>query len=97
VPLVAWSLTGFGWRTIAFGSGLLFIAAGLPLARVIRHSPEAYGFRPDGAKPEDELQPAMASTAVPASEADFTSREALHTPAFWFISLGHGTAMLVVS
>ena len=97
VPLVAWSLTSFGWRSIAFGSGLLFIAAGLPLARVIRHSPEAYGFRPDGAKPEDELQSSVTSVALPAGEADFSPREALHTPAFWFISLGHGTAMLVVS
>ena len=97
VPLVAWSMTSTSWRTIAFVSGLLFIAAGLPLARVIRHSPETYGLRPDGAKPEDELRPVLASVALPANESDFTPREALRTPAFWFISLGHGTAMLVVS
>jgi hypothetical protein len=28
---------------------------------------------------------------------DFTAREAIRTPAFWFISLGHGSAMLVTA
>jgi MFS family permease len=97
VPLVAWSLTSYGWRSIAFASGIIFIVAGLPLARTIRHRPEAYGYRPDGVKLDDTLQESASVQASAATRAEFTPREALRTPAFWFISLGHGTAMLVVS
>ena len=45
-------------------------------------------------------QPASGSHAAsraPHSALDFTVREAVRTPAFWFISLGHGSALLVVS
>ena len=97
VPLVAWSLTSYGWRTMALTSGIAFIVAGLPLARTIRHRPEAYGSRPDGVKAGDTLHGSNTAGSLPATQAEFTPREALRTPAFWFISLGHGTAMLVVS
>src|SRR6185295_10769748 len=30
-------------------------------------------------------------------DRDFTAREALHTPAFWLLALGHGFALFVVS
>lgn len=39
VPVVAWSMQTWGWRTTAFVSGLLVIAIGFPLARVIRRRP----------------------------------------------------------
>jgi len=32
-----------------------------------------------------------------AAEVDFTAREAMRTSAFWYIALGHGSALLVVS
>src|SRR2546428_6816582 len=48
VPLVAWSLQAFGWRATAFGSGLVAIAVGLPLAFVIRRRPEDHGETMDG-------------------------------------------------
>ena len=32
-----------------------------------------------------------------AASADFTLREALHEPSFWWISLGHASALFVVS
>src|SRR5919199_2616398 len=35
VPLVAWSLSTYGWRATAFSSGVIAIALGLPLAMVI--------------------------------------------------------------
>jgi sugar phosphate permease len=95
VPLVGWSLVHFGWRATAFGSGVFAIAAGLPLAMVIRGRPENYGETVDGIS-----QPATKETAAAAETAsnsrDFTAREALRTPAFWLLSLGHGFALLVV-
>ena len=94
VPLVAWSLQSFGWRATAFGSGILAIAAGLPLALVMKRRPEDMGTTVDGLPPRDPLS----DTAIRSGRArrDFTAREAIRTRAFWLISLGHGFALLVV-
>jgi MFS family permease len=91
VPLVAYSLETFGWRTTAFASGVLAIAVGLPLSQIIRRRPEDYGEVVDGVE-----EAAEALDVPPSSENDFTASEALHTPAFWLISLGHGSALFVV-
>ena len=92
VFLVAWSLQSFGWRATAFASGLIAILVGWPLARVIRSRPEDHGEIVDGAPP------AAAGVAHPTERPrrDYTSREALHTSAFWLISVGHAFALLVV-
>jgi sugar phosphate permease len=95
VPLVAWSLASFGWRTTAFTSGVLFIAVGLPLAMVIRNRPEDRGETVDGVPPQ-EPSPSAAAAAAAHNTRDFTAREALATAAFWLLSLGHGFALLVV-
>jgi sugar phosphate permease len=94
-PLVVLALSRFGWRWTAFASGLLVIAAGLPLAQVMSHRPEAYGWTPDGDPPRTSAPDAPART-IPV-ERDFTPREALATPAFWYISAGHGASLFVVS
>ena len=36
-------------------------------------------------------------TETRAAGVDFTPREAMRTPALWYISIGHGSALLVVS
>jgi sugar phosphate permease len=93
VPLVAWSLQEFGWRATAFGSGVIAILIGLPLAMVIRRRPEDYGLVIDGVAAATG-EPAQARPEPKAR--DFTAREALRTPAFWLLSLGHAFALLVV-
>ena len=104
-PLVALSLSLYGWRATAFTSGVLIIVVGLPLTQLMRHRPEQYGLRPDGDKlphPHAIGSRAADSAAgdrpavVARPAADFTAREAVRTRAFWFISLGHGAALLVV-
>jgi sugar phosphate permease len=95
VPLVAQSLTTFGWRATALASGIFAIVVGLPLALVIRNSPHEHGEVVDGIPPEPAHgegidQPEHQTTR------DFTAREALRTQAFWLISLGHGFALFVV-
>jgi MFS family permease len=94
VPVVAWSLGEFGWRATAFASGVLAIVAGFPLALVIRRRPEDHGETVDGVAHE----PASAAPVeISISKTrDFTAREALRTPAFWLLSLGHGFALFVV-
>jgi sugar phosphate permease len=94
VPLVAWSLQTYGWRPTAFYSGVLAIVLGFPLALVMRNKPEDYGEKVDGAvePPLDKNY----STEEKELTRDFTAREALRTPAFWLLSLGHGFALFVV-
>lgn len=95
VPIVGWSLVHYGWRATAFGSGVFAIAVGLPLAMVMRRRPEDHGETVDGVS-----QVSSGSETAPQESnsitRDFTAREALRTPAFWLLSLGHGFALLVV-
>jgi sugar phosphate permease len=96
---VVLALTGLGWRWTAFASGVVTLLAGLPIAQLVRHRPEPYGYGPDGDPRDDASSPAprAAGTAAPRSDVSFTAREAMRTRAFWFISIGHGSALLVVS
>ena len=94
IPLVAASLQTFGWRATAFGSGVIAIVVGLPLAFVMRRRPEDHGETVDGI-PKKAYEETIGGASGPA-DRDFTAREALRTPAFWLLSLGHGFALFVV-
>lgn len=92
VFLVAWSIQAFGWRPTAFGSGIISILIGLPLAGMIRSRPEDIGMTVDGLPPAPRVKGQAAAPAWPA----FTARQALRTSAFWLLSLGHACSLLVV-
>ena len=47
-PLVALLVFGLGWRTAALISGVIIIAVVVPLALMIRRTPESIGLLPDG-------------------------------------------------
>jgi sugar phosphate permease len=97
-PVVAWSLQTYGWRPTAFYSGVLAIVIGFPLAMVMRNKPEEYGLKVDGLPEKTsaaDLERTMGGTPKPITR-DFTAREALRTPAFWLLSLGHGFALFTV-
>ncbi|MGH7751452.1 MAG: MFS transporter, partial [Gemmatimonadales bacterium] len=99
VPLTALVLEGIGWRQTALFSGIVILLVGLPLTRVLRASPEQMGLRPDGVTPGEEADARAARSALVGGTArvDFTLGQALRTPAFWWISLGHASALFVVS
>jgi MFS family permease len=98
VPAVAWSMTTYGWRATAFGSGIIIITLGLPLSRVIRWRPQDIGETVDGL-PEAPPQAAgdVRDGHKPPGRVEFTVRQALRTRAFWLLALGHGFALLVVT
>jgi len=96
VPLVAWCIAAYGWRPTAFGSGVLILLAGLPLSFVIRGRPHLHGEFVDGEPPAGTPSVLQAQKAADGTR-DFTAREALRTPAFWLLSLGHGFALFVVT
>lgn len=93
VFLIALSIQSFGWRVTAFGSGVIAILIGWPLAQVIRSRPEDLGETVDGLPPNAKAS----GLAEASSQRMFSAREALRTSAFWLISLGHGFSLLVVS
>jgi len=95
VPLVAWCMQHFGWRATAFGSGVLMIALGWPMARLFKRRPSDIGETLDGLPPPAPGEAASAEQGSPQRE--FTAREALRTSAFWLLSLGHGFALFVVT
>lgn len=98
VLLTALAIETFGWRATAFASGLLVLGVGLPVSQLVRHRPEDHGYEVDGGPPP--AVPGDAPGAVPAVstvEDGFTVGEALRTRQFWLISLGHGSALLVIS
>src|SRR3990172_4957900 len=100
VPAVAWSLAAYGWRATAFASGVIVLVTCIPLSLVFRRRPEDCGELIDG-EPAPAPAAAAAAPDLRADEKhetrDFTAREAVRTPAFWLLSLGHGFALFVVS
>ena len=98
VPVIAWSLSTFGWRPTAFYSGIFVFVVTMLLAQILRLSPEPYGYLPDGATitPADETDEGRASQRAAANEG-FTVKEALRNRSFWLISFGHSMALFVVS
>ena len=102
LPLIVFSMDIIGWRGMAMWSAVIVLVVGLPITMLFRHSPEPYGYLPDGEKhaPQEDAGDGIPGTSRPILSLvsyGFTSREALRTPAFWFVSLGHASAMLSVS
>ncbi len=98
IPIVVLVLEALGWRTTALLSGVLIVVAGLPLTQVLRHHPHDHGLELDGA-PAATVTGAGARppVAVAAVGPDFTLGEALRAPSFWWVSLGHASALFTVS
>lgn len=93
VPLTVLALETFGWRTTAFASGVIVLLVGLPATRFLRHDPAAMGLGLDG---DPIATPGVEGAATAGGSIDFTLREALHAPSFWWVSLGHASALFVV-
>jgi len=85
LPLVALAVLTVGWRAAALFSGIGVLLL-LPLAFLVRRSPESMGLLPDG-----ERRPAAdAARVYPETDGrDFTTREAVRTPTFWLLSAFH--------
>jgi MFS family permease len=95
VPATVFALEHLGWRETAFLSGVVIIVLGLPLAQLIRIDLQRMGLSPDG-----DTAPPPASgeeTRPPDDGLDFTIREAIREPSFWWISAGHASSLFIVS
>lgn len=102
-PLVAtWVSVAYGWETAWIVLGLMVYAiALLPASLLIAQRPEDVGLLPDGDDPDgagDTVETAAAMEERPADAGiEWTTREALRTPALWVLALGTGFLFLLQS
>ncbi|MFC2022262.1 MFS transporter [Chloroflexota bacterium] len=86
VPLVSMLIDVFGWRTAMVSLGLGMWAIGLPLALIVRHKPEQYGYMLDGELSSSVVvDKSLASTTN--TEVDIRIKQALTSRTFWHIVL----------
>jgi MFS family permease len=87
VPLVTWVVDTYDWRTamVIFGLGAWVII--FPLALVVRHRPEQYGYLPDG-EVRNKVDIDEVQTVVKYDDVDVSTKQALKSRAFWHVSLG---------
>ena len=60
VPLLAWLIVNFGWRTASVTTGFMLLILGLLAAYFMRSTPEEMGLLPDG-----EAMPEAAEAVYP--------------------------------
>jgi MFS family permease len=101
-------IASIGWRRTSQVAAVLVLLIILPLSRYFIRKPSDVGMYPDGIEPvrvnvpaDSRVRTAAGSGAevLPAdvtTPVHFTAAEAMRTRAFWFISLGHASALLVV-
>ena len=90
-PLIAWLILSFGWRAAAMTSGILILVIGMPLSLLIRVPKE------DEALQEEEPDSPSLLVDSTGFDGDFTVREALHTKAYWLLSLSIGLRLMAQS
>ena len=81
-PLIAFIVINHGWRVASSISGVIILVVGLPLALMVRNSPEELGQTPDG-----YLEPHGTRSKKPP-EAEFGVRDAIGTWSYWLLSFG---------
>ena len=100
-PLVAtWVSVAYGWQVAWIVLGLMVYAIALaPAALLVAQRPEDVGLLPDGDQPD-----AIAATDASASQVaetgtalEWTTRQALCTPALWVLAIGTGLLFLLQS
>ncbi|MEZ4630045.1 MAG: MFS transporter [Deinococcales bacterium] len=89
VPVVAYALSHQGWRFSALASGLVILILGQFCALIIRNQPEDMGLLPDGMLVERD-------SSQDSPKVELSLGQALRTKAFWFLSFGHGLALMIV-
>ena len=97
-PLLAHAIHTWGWRRAAFANGIIFLVVGLPLALLVRRSPESMGLRPDGDLPSPSTGSARSGDSkADRVEVNFTLAEALRTAPFWLLTIGTGLRIAALS
>jgi MFS family permease len=95
VPLLTIVIDTFGWRPAMALLGLGMWAIPLPLALLLRHRPEPYGYLPDGREVK-VVSDSDHDIPVQQIEISMGTREALVSGSFWIISLAFLCQLLLL-
>ena len=82
-PLLGVAVEAWGWRWAAILAGTMVTVAVLPASVFLHASPESVGLRPDGDQPPRPSR--FTPSRPPASDVDFTARQAFRTVSFWVL------------
>ncbi len=100
VPALAFFIDNVGFRPSITFVGVLTLAIVVPVALVMRNTPEDYGMTPDGDPPRRTTnegrdgETAAASDPESDDEPEYTAWQALKTPAFWIVTIVHMSSTL---
>ncbi len=100
-PLVAtWVSMAYGWQTAWVVLGLMvYVIALAPAALLVTQRPEDVGLLPDGDEAKSK-QAGVAGTAAAGKavvQIEWTTRQAVRTPALWVLAVGTGVLFLLQS
>lgn len=89
VPVVAFLIVHYGWRTALVILGPLTWLVVLPVSFALKHSPEKCGLLPDGgpAGPDARQRSSQNRRTAAVEEVDFPIGKVMFTSAFWIITL----------
>ena len=100
-PLVAtWVSVAYGWQVAWIVLGLMVYAIALaPAALLVAQRPEDVGLLPDGDEPDAAIESDASASPVTEAESalEWTTRQALRTPALWVLAIGTGFLFLLQS
>jgi len=91
IPVIVWLIEVYHWRTTLILLGLGMWILGIPLAFMIRNTPEQYGYLPDGKSAE------TAQSEIQSTEVTMTFREALMQKSFLYLSLAEFIRLMIVT
>ena len=83
-----------GWENCALILAILILAVAFPLSYLIRNRPEDMGLQAEGASTPQQTRRSTAAQA--AQPQGLTAQQAVRTPAFWLIALGHGMTSMII-
>ncbi len=92
VPIVVHQIQTQGWRSMATLSAFLIAVVTIPASQLMRSRPEDYDQLPDGGVVDHDKEGESSAD----NEPDFSARQALRTPTFWYLSIVHASALLIV-
>ena len=93
-PLLVFSFDWFAWRASLVGAGAVLTAAIFVASIFLGRTREQTGEPLDGIPAEVA---AKTPRAEGVSDNHFTAAQAMKTRSFWMVSMGHGSALIVVS
>ncbi len=82
LPLITLGVNTIGWRDVMLFSGIFMAIIVVPLASLVRHSPERMGIEPDLPLAQDGKSDPLPTIV------DFTVRQALRTKSYWILFTG---------